>query len=233
MSLAPDDPSGLFCQLCTDCWCRVSCTSHDHTLERWELEELFREILQDTCPLSGNLKSSQQVMHGDLESDKGGSESSAEARRHGLSVPRRTSNPLLRVNHTEHDREAVGLVGQRNGAYDSDSDAPGANLAYRWRHREKGSHHGKRRREVRGDDGAGWRRGERTGKHYKPWMYAELGEDTQASGKMLVHINDRLGCKTSVLASLTTTIRELKARVAAQVTEFSLGIKCALVAHLQ
>jgi ubiquitin-like protein 5 len=51
------------------------------------------------------------------------------------------------------------------------------------------------------------------GKNFKPWMYAEYGEDG-GGGKIMIHVNDRLGSKTSLLVFPDITIKQLKQKVA-------------------
>ena len=57
----------------------------------------------------------------------------------------------------------------------------------------------------------------RMGKGFKPWMYAEFdGAGGGGRHKMMLHVNDRLGCKTSLLVDPGMKVRELKKRVGAK-----------------
>jgi len=144
--------------------------------------------------------------------------SSAEAHRHGLAARKRPPPPpppTLRPDRQQGDRSGWRKRSREEASVDSsDGFADGAAARARgaWIRNQRRSTH-RDEEEEEGEERTGNVVPMHVGKNFKPWMYAEYREDG-GGGKIMIHVNDRLGSKTSLLVSPDITIKQLKQKVA-------------------
>jgi ubiquitin-like protein 5 len=144
--------------------------------------------------------------------------SSAEAHRHGLAARKRPHPrppPTPPPDRQQGDRSGWRKRSREEASVDS-SDEYGGGAAARargaWIQNQRRFTHRDEEKEE-GEERTGNAVPMHVGKNFKPWMYAEYGEDG-GGGKIMIHVNDRLGSKTSLLVFPDITIKQLKQKVA-------------------